>query len=78
MKKRSVRTPLPNEFWVARGSLEYEAWIAHARSEGRTIPEYESAVMHTTGFWRRSKFPPGHAQESRHDRAPSSASRRTP
>ncbi|RNJ50289.1 hypothetical protein [Methylocystis hirsuta] len=49
-----------SEFWIARGTAEYSAWITRARAQKRTIPEHQSSADGSFGFWRRTKFPPGH------------------
>lgn len=49
-----------SEFWIARGTAEYSAWITRARAQKRTIPERQSSADGSFGFWRRTKFPPGH------------------
>ncbi len=77
MKRKVTQPAARKEIWVARGSPEYEAWTAKARADGQSIPEYRSAIMGTVGFWRRSKFPPGHAADAPHSRA-SPAHRRAP
>lgn len=64
MKRKAKPRLHRAEVWVARGTPEHEAWVAQARADGRSIPEYRSAITGTVGFWRRSKF----HQHMRHPR----------